>query len=212
MTNSSFLENSRFARKILTVYSVITACILILVIYLKVFPSCYVEGSGFTFFEEISGCAVLFLFFCSLILLYAKKRMFGEKVFSLLVIAILLAICGEVPFIIYSHLDEFPSAMGHFIKLLSLCLIYQAVVEIEYEEPYSRLSGKLTQREDVLKQEANFLTDEQNLIYNLFGVKRDPFEKKSIIKYPYGSQDDYLSFMQNFSGQAVSKLNSILQL
>ena len=199
MSNSSFLENSRFARKILTVYSVITACILILVIYLKVFPSCYVEGSGFTFFEEISGCVVLFLFFCSLILLYAKKRMFAEKVFSLLVIAILLAICGEVHFIIYSHLDEFPSAMGHFIKLLSFCLIYKAVVEIEYEEPYSRLSRKLTQREDVLKQEATFLTNEQNLIYNLFGVKGDSHAKNAVKKYPYGSQD-YLSFMQNFSG------------
>lgn len=199
-SDSAFLENSGFARKILTVYAVITASILILVIYFNIFPICYVEGLGFTFFEEISGCVVSFLFFCSLILLYAKKHMFGEKVFSLLIIAIFLAICGEVPFIIYSHLDEFPSAAGHFIKLISICLIYQAVVEIEYEEPYSRLSRKLTQREDVLKQETTFLTNEQNLIYNLFGVKKDSLEKKAVKENPYGSQEDYLSLMQNFSG------------
>jgi len=132
--------------------------------------------------------------------LYAKKYMFGDKVFKLLVIAIFLAICGEVPFIIYSHLDEFPSALGHFIKLLSLCLVYQAIVEIDYEEPYSRLSRKLTQREDVLNQEATFLSNEQNLIYNLFGVRKDSFDKKAIEEDPYRSQEDYLSFMQNFSG------------
>lgn len=140
----------------LTVYAVIAACILISVIYFEVFPICYVEGSGFSFFEELSGCVISFLFFCSLILLYAKKHMFGEKVFSSLVITIFLAICGEVPFIRYSHLDEFPITMAHFIKLMSICLIYQTVVEIEYEGPYSRLSRKLTQREDVLKQKATF--------------------------------------------------------
>lgn len=200
MSDSVFLKNSRFARKVLTIYAVITACILIAVIYLKIFPSCYVEGTGFTFFEELTGYVVVFLFFCSLVLLYAKKHMFGEKVFSLLVIAIFLAICGEVPFIFYSHLDEFPSAMGHFIKLLSLCMIYLAVVEIDYEEPYSRLSRKLTQREDVMNQETTFLVNEQNLIYNLFGVKKDALEKEEVIEDPYGSQENYFSFMQNFSG------------
>lgn len=200
VSGTIFLKNSRFARKILTTYAIITACVLISVIYFKIFPSCYVEGSGFTFFEELSEYVVAFLFFCSLVLLYAKKYMFGEKVFSLLVTAIFLAICGEVPFIFYSHLDEFPSAMGHFIKLLSLSMIYLAVVEIDYEEPYSRLSRKLSQREDVLKQETTFLANEQNIIYDLFGVKKDALKKEDALEDPFESQENYLSFMQNFSG------------
>jgi len=114
--------------------------------------------------------------------------------------SITLAIFGELPFIIYSHLDEFPSAMGHFIKLMSFCLIYQAVVETKFEEPYSRLSRELTQREDVLKQEATFLTNEQAIIYGLFGVKKDVLEKKTVPEDSHRFQEDYLSFMQNFSG------------
>src|SRR5665647_2910430 len=173
MDNSIFFKNSRFAKKIFVIYAIITAYLLISVIYLKNFPASYIEGSGFTFFEQISGCVISFILLCSLVLLYAKKEMFGQKVFSLLVMSITLAIFGELPFIIYSHLDEFPSAMGHFIKLMSFCLIYQAVVETKFEEPYSRLSRELTQREDVLKQEASFLTNEQAIIYGLFGVKKD---------------------------------------
>ncbi len=200
MDNSIFFKNSRFAKKIFVIYAIITAYLLISVIYLKNFPASYIEGSGFTFFEQISGCVISFILLCSLVLLYAKKDMFGQKVFSLLVMSITLAIFGELPFIIYSHLDEFPSAMGHFIKLMSFCLIYQAVVETKFEEPYSRLSRELTQREDVLKQEASFLTNEQALIYGLFGVKKDILEKKTVPEDSHRFQEDYLSFMHNFSG------------
>jgi PAS domain S-box-containing protein len=90
--------------------------------------------------------------------------------------------------------------MGHFIKLMSFCLIYLAVVETEFEEPYSRLSRRLSQREDVLKQEATFLTNEQALIYSMFGVKKDIPETKPVEEDSHQFQEDYLSFMQNFSG------------
>ena len=70
--------------------------------------------------------------------------------------AIVFALLGDIPFIFYSHLEEFPSVMGHFFKVLSFCFLYLAVVETGFEEPYSRLSRELTQREDALKQEASF--------------------------------------------------------
>jgi Membrane-associated sensor domain len=141
--SSIFGGNSLFAKKIFVIYAIIASCLLFSVISLKNFPISYIEGSGFTFFEQMSECVISFILLCSFVLLCAKKDRFGEKVFKLLLISIGLSIFGEIIFIIYSHLDQFSSAMGHFIKLMSFCLIYLAVVETEFEEPYSRLSRRL---------------------------------------------------------------------
>ena len=142
------------------------------------FPTCYIEGSGDTSFKTISEYVISFVLLCSLVLLYTKKDRFETKVFKLLAMSIIFTLLGDMPFLVYSHMEEFPSVIGHFFKVLSFYYLYLAIVETGFEEPYSRLSRELTRREEALKQEAAFLTNEQTLIYNLLGVKKDILEKK----------------------------------
>lgn len=193
--NSMLLENSLFARRIFLIYAIITVSFLISVVYFKNFPTYYIEGSGVTPFYVISEYVISFVLLCSLVLLYTKKDKFETKVFKLLAVSIFTTFLGNMPFLVYSHMDGFPSVIGHFLKAVSFYYLYLAIVETGFDEPYSRFSRELMQREEALKQEATFLTSEQNLIYSLLGI-----EKKAVMKSSQENEENYHSFMQNFSG------------
>lgn len=117
--NLTFFENSRFARNTFLIYAVFAAFIFISVVYLKNFPSSYIENSELVLFKQVSEYVISFIFCISLIHLYTKRDRFDKKVFMLISISLVLAICAELPFTIYSHMDRFPSLVGHMFKVLS---------------------------------------------------------------------------------------------
>ena len=123
-----FFENSRFVRNVFLIYAIVAACIFILVFYLTKFPLSNIEDLGLTLFKQISEYLISLIFCFSLILLYTKRERFDKKVFILISVSIVLAICGELPFIGYNHMDKFPSFVGHMLKMLSLYLTYKAIV------------------------------------------------------------------------------------
>lgn len=195
-----FFENSRFVRNVFLIYAIIAACIFISVFYLTNFPSFNIEDLELTLFKQISEYLISFIFCISLILLYTKRDRFDKKVFTLIALSIVLAILGELPFIFYNHMDKFPSFVGHMLKMMSLYLIYKAIVVTGFEQPNSILFRELKQREEVLNEEATFQKSEKTLIYTLFDTERDHLEKETSIKNSPKNEEDYQSFMQNFSG------------
>lgn len=132
--------------KIFFIYSVIAAYLLISVLYLKNFPMYYFEGSEVTSFNMISEYVITSILCCSFVLLYKRRDRFEREVFILIAVSIFLAIFGELPFIFYSHMDNFPGLVGHLFKVLSLFFIYKAIVKTGFEEPYIPFSGNLSKK------------------------------------------------------------------
>lgn len=64
INDSILIKNSQFARKIFLIYAIITAYLLISVLYFKNFPTCYIEGSGDTSFKTISEYVISFVLLC----------------------------------------------------------------------------------------------------------------------------------------------------
>jgi PAS domain S-box-containing protein len=200
--NSSIpFDSYRFARRTFFIYALIAAYLLTSVLYFKNFPASYVEGSGLTSFKLISEQVVTLIFILSLVILYAKRERFDKDVFVLIALSIFLAILEGLPFLIYSHMDIFPSFMGHLFKVLSYYLIYRAIVVTGFEEPYSLLFRELKQREEALTEETTFLTNEQMLIYTILGVNKNTFEKKAVIEDLQKKEEHYYSFIKHFSGR-----------
>ncbi|MFZ2498137.1 MASE3 domain-containing protein [Methanosarcina sp.] len=195
-----FFENSRFVRNVFLIYAIVAACIFILVFYLTKFPLSNIEDLGLTLFKQISEYLISLIFCFSLILLYTKRERFDKKVFILISVSIVLAICGELPFIGYNHMDKFPSFVGHMLKMLSLYLTYKAIVVTGFGQPNSILFRELKQREEALNEEATFQKSEKTLIYTLFGAEKDDLKKETAPKNSPKIEEDYHSFMQNFSG------------
>ncbi|WP_345945483.1 MASE3 domain-containing protein [Methanosarcina sp. DH2] len=191
------LDDSTFAWKVFLIYAAITISCLLSIFFFRNFPVAYIEGSGLTPFKVLSEYIISFVLFCSLITLYAKRDRFENKVFSLLAASIILTALGELSFTMHSHVDEFPNLIGHYFKLLSFYLIYQAVVDVGFEEPCSLLFRELKHREEGFRQKAIFLGDEYNHICRIIGVNRDLEQKE---KNEDKDQEGYHSFSEHFPG------------
>ena len=194
------LKNITFASKIFFTYGLITISCLLSIFVLRDFPRTYVEGSGFTPFKIESESIISLILLCSLFLLYKKKNRFENRIFRLLVIAIVLAVFRELSFTFYSQANEFPNFMGYCFKLLFFYLIYKAIVETGFEEPYNLFFRELKNREEDFKQKAFFLGDEYDRICRTIGVNKHQAEsgdEKNEKKQDWESDN---SFMQYFPG------------
>lgn len=99
--------------------ALITVYLLSSVLYFRNFPDSYIEGSGITSFKLVSEQAITLVLFLSLAIMYTKRQRFNREVFVLIAVSILLAALQELPFLVYSHMDVFPSFIGHLFKVLS---------------------------------------------------------------------------------------------
>jgi PAS domain S-box-containing protein len=198
INDTILLRNSQFARRIFLIYALITACLLISVLYLKNFPTCYVIGSGDTPFYEISEYIISFMLLGSLVLLYKNRDGFENKVFESLSMSIIFTLLGEMPYLTYSFTDQFPRFIGLFFKTVSFYYLYVAFVGAGFDLPMNMLLRK-NKQEELLKQEATFLSNEQNHIYSLLGVRKN-IPEKTETKNSQRNEEDYYSFMQNFNG------------
>ncbi|WP_332881773.1 PAS domain-containing protein [Methanosarcina horonobensis] len=102
---------------------------------------------------------------------------------------------------------DFFNLIGHYFKVLSFYLIYKAIVETGFEDPFSLLFRELKHREEALRQETIFLKDDQGHLYRLLGLKENNFEIKSSVEEVPIDEIDYHSFVQNIEGLLVFRLN-----
>lgn len=199
--NVKTLESSIFAWKAFLVYAVISVTCLVLIFFSPNFPSSYFPGSGSTQFNVANGYLISFMLLCSLFLLYIVRDRFEERVFSLLLISLVLTGVETLSFTFYSQMGEAPGIISPFFKLLSFYLIYKAIVDIGFEEPCSLLFRELKYREEDFRQKAFFFGDEYSHICRMIG-KRYLTEHQSAEEEddPENDPDSYSSYMQNLQG------------
>ena len=62
------------------------------------------------------------------------------KVFVYSIAAMILTICAELLFSLWSSMGQVQPVIGHIIKVISFWCIYQAIIETTLTEPFSVLS------------------------------------------------------------------------
>ncbi|MFB6110455.1 MAG: PAS domain S-box protein [Halodesulfurarchaeum sp.] len=118
----------------------------------EVFPRAYVEGQGLTQFKIVSEFVIMGLLIAAEITLYGQRDAFDQRVFVSLSVAILLTIGAELAFTMYISVYGFSNAVGHFLKLGSVFLVYRAVVKTGIRDPQRTLYRTLAARERDLRQ------------------------------------------------------------
>ncbi|HIH94599.1 TPA: PAS domain-containing protein [Methanosarcina acetivorans] len=209
--NDKYIGRASFAWEVFLAYAGITVLCLLSILVFKSFPVAYIEGSGFTFFKMASEYVISFILLCSLVALYVKRDRFENNVFRLLAAAIVLTVLGELSLWVYTNEGGFFDLMGHFFKILSFYLIYKAIVETGFEDPFSLLFRELKHREEALRQETIFLKDDQGYLYKLLGLKENPFEAESCVEKVPIDEKDYPSFVQNIEGLLGFRLDENLE-
>jgi len=141
----------KFNPAILTaIYAVITA-LMILMIFSKIFPDCYIEGKGLTLFKKLSEIITSIILIAMIPLLLFRQDYFPKRILKLLSASILGAVGAKTAFIFYVSVYGLSNLIGHYLMVFSFFMMYKAIVETGISNPSEILFRELRQRETELK-------------------------------------------------------------
>lgn len=131
-------------------YSLITILFLCSVFIWKIFPICFIDGSGLTPFKIISEYLIIAILFVSLLLLFNNRHLFDSKIYHLISLAIIFTMLSEFTFTQYVNNYGFTNALGHYFKIGSFYLIYVIIIKKGIQEPYDIIFREMKQSETAL--------------------------------------------------------------
>ena len=146
-----FINRKINAAKMISAYFAITA-ILVIAIFSRHFPACFVEGAGLTPFKVSSEYVISLLFLAALGLLLWKREAFDRRVLRFLTGAILASVASELFFTHYVSVYGPANMIGHFFLLVATVFIYRAFVVTGIVEPSSLLFRNLNQSREALRE------------------------------------------------------------
>lgn len=114
----------------------------------KVFPVCFIDGSGLTPFKIASEYLIIMILAGALFMLYRSRRSLDSRVMGELTGAIICFIIAELAFTMYQDVYGIANMLGHLLKLAGFYLIYRGVVETGLTSPYDLLFRDLKQSEE----------------------------------------------------------------
>lgn len=133
-----FLRDEKLPRVnvIFAVYLAVTALLIAAVLYWKVFPVCFVEGSGLTPFKVFSEYIICGILTVALLVLQKNRHRFEPKIYRLICWSILCTIVSELAFTFYISNYGLSNLIGHYFKIFSFLLIYLALIKTGIEKPF----------------------------------------------------------------------------
>ena len=117
------------------VYAVITGLIILSILQWKIFPVCYLDGSGQTHFKIYSEYVIILILFLAFYFLVKNHHYFHRSVYFLLMFSIISTIISEFCFTLYASNYGLFNQLGHYFKLVSFYLIYKANIETGFIKP-----------------------------------------------------------------------------
>jgi len=150
-----FLYSDRSPRAgwTLSLYTMVTTVLIASIFYWKVFPVCFVEGKGLTPFKKTSEYVISAILLLNIFLLSANRRKFEHHVFWLLLWSLICTIISELAFTFYVSNYGFSNLVGHYFKLFSFLLVYEAIVRTGIKRPYEIVFRSLAQSNRDLEEE-----------------------------------------------------------
>ncbi|WP_338669029.1 MASE3 domain-containing protein [Pseudodesulfovibrio methanolicus] len=144
-----FLRESRSvnAVRVFSAYFAITAVIVAVIFWWKIFPVCFVDGTGLTPFKKISEYIICLILGAAAWLLFRMRDRFDPVVHRWLVWSLLFTILSELAFTFYISNYGFSNLLGHYFKLFSFYFIYRALVATGITAPHAVLFRALQDSE-----------------------------------------------------------------
>ncbi|TFG01647.1 MAG: PAS domain S-box protein [Promethearchaeota archaeon] len=164
---------------LIIIYTIITS-LLIFLIFNRLFPNCYIEGSGLTPFKIISEYIIISILFLTVFIMYKVRKEFNKKIFIFIVVSIVSTMIAELAFTFYVSTYGLSNLIGHLFKMVAFFLLYKAIIEIGLENPFNLLFRKLKRSESSLLEEKRFTETALNSQRDTFFIF-DPSTGKALI-------------------------------
>ena len=137
---------------ILLGYIITVSLLFLSIFYWKIFPSCFIEGSGLTAFKKVSEYIISLILASSLFFLLKRKEKFDRQVLQWLVISIFFTIASEIVFTFFISLYGLSNLIGHIFKIVSFCFIFQAIIVTGLTKPQELLFRNLQKSEEKYRE------------------------------------------------------------
>ncbi|MEZ7197063.1 sensor histidine kinase [Pseudodesulfovibrio karagichevae] len=166
-----FLRESRSvnAVRVFSAYFAITAVIVAAIFWWKIFPVCFVDGTGLTAFKKISEYIICLILGAATWLLFRMRDRFDPVVHRWLVWSLVFTICSELAFTFYISNYGFSNLVGHYFKLFSFYFIYRALVATGITAPHTVLFRALQDSETKFR---GLVESSRDLIWEVDGKLR----------------------------------------
>ena len=148
-----FITRRLNAKFLLAAYAATTALALWAIFTWRVFPDCYIEGSGLTPFKTTSEYVISLVLLISIVILYQRRDAFDRNVLAYLILSIASTAISELNFTVYTSVYGFSNMLGHLFKIVAFYLMYKAMIETTLVRPYSLLFRNLKESEDAIRRE-----------------------------------------------------------
>ncbi|KKR04727.1 MAG: hypothetical protein UT30_C0004G0040 [Candidatus Uhrbacteria bacterium GW2011_GWF2_39_13] len=125
-----------FYETVFGIYFCVTCFLMASIYYWKIFPVCFIEGTGqtdFKIFSEYIICGILIL---SLLPLHWNRKLFDRTVLKFLFWSVFFTIASEFSFSLYKDI----------FKLVSFYLIYKAIIENSLRQPFNLIFKELKEK------------------------------------------------------------------
>ncbi len=194
-------------------YGIIIVVFLLSVFYWKIFPDCFIEGSGLTPFKIISEYIISIILIITIFLLIRRRKDFNKAVFRLIIAAIAITIFEEMAFTLYSDVYGVSNLIGHYLKLVSFYLIYKAIIETGLVKPFNLLFRKLKKSEEALREKSNRLElvnkELESFAYSVSHDLRAPL--RSIDGFSLALKEDYNDKLDDEGKDFINRIRSSTQ-
>ena len=161
LTGFFFLFKNRAMNSSLVflIYAASTAVLLLSIFTWRVFPVCFIEGTGLTPFKIYSEYLICLILMVDTLLLVRYKHFFDDTVYKLLIWSLLTTIASELAFTFYISNYGFSNLVGHYFKIISFYLMYKAIIEKGVKTPYAIIFRELKLSEAALGEQNRRLKD-----------------------------------------------------
>lgn len=158
---ATFFIQRKFPRAVLFwTYALITGLLIAFIMWLQVFPACFVIGEGLTPFKIISEYIISLIITGTIMLLYLRKAQTNPSVYLTMTVAMTVTILSELSFTLYTDVYGIMNFVGHIFKIISYYLVYLGIVLRGIDAPYEMISEEL---------KAGVVTDPLTGLYNRRG-------------------------------------------
>ena len=137
---------------ILGSFIAVFALLLAAIFSWNIFPTCFEEGYGLTYFKLITEYAICIVVLTAMCLLYTKRDSLDTKVYYYMITSMALTILAELFFTFYKEVYALPNLVGHYFKVMSFFFIYSSLIHFGLTRPYSLLFKELYQEKEALQE------------------------------------------------------------
>jgi signal transduction histidine kinase/ActR/RegA family two-component response regulator len=128
------------------------AVIALVAIYWRVFPDCYREGVGITFFEKVGLAISCSAYLVALFLLRRGRREFDDRVFKVMAATLIVFFVQDAVSAVAVRMDDFARIVAHLCQVIAIYFVYKAFVEVGLRKPYDLLFRSLQQSTEEIRQ------------------------------------------------------------